>query len=471
MDGMKKGYFYSLDISMVVNDETKINAALDEFFNMLTDPNVSEDEFYMRWMSSGSNTGFFYKAMEGDSVWNFAHSPVEPFIENDNMTYELSVVITDTTTNESFTEKFVVRVMEYNGMTYIDFNYVNPPITGSNEYFDLLYALSMYYMDYSDPNLTNEELNSMYFNNMASQEYLTQRQLDLDNGVMIDLIDIALRGNDDPETTTVRAVISVTFQNADGTFSSARTTVEPVRVAKRIDAATPLLTILDPDDDDDGIPTADKLAALDKYMFEFNRQSIAAKDLCMMLVPTYRVEYCEMEKTLMLQDGYMIDDIEYYVDQDGNEFIRIRKRPDLLTQEWDALIDEHMVLFSRDENGNVLLDLIWDYNFSYEEELRKGYDAYLAKANNASLSTDEVCIDFDTSSDNYCPMIRQKILDNNATAVATEFYMMDGQYILVIQYEGTDVPLEPDMVVVSFRYDEVLMRSVLVINPYTQDPM
>ena len=463
-DGGFQSYFINIDVATPVLSIEEASDTLDSFLNDVLNPNMDEDEFYMMWMNSGMNTGIFIDAIYTDE-WELTRSELE-VIDPDLGIFEVEITSTNIRTLEVRVNRIEMAIVVWNDTTVIDmnmrFSWAPDPVYMKAEFRA---SVEMFYNDYQNPDITNDELNEMYFDWMAPEQILNKRTEDLDNGIVIYLIDISFNlAPDSIEEMKVHAIIDVTYENA-----AARTHVVPIRVTKRIDKATPLLMILDDDDDDDNIPYDEKMAFLESYLGEINRQSILAKDSCAMLVPAYRIDECVEEKTMMLQMGYHIDGIDYYVNEDGVEYIRIRKRPDLLTQEWDALLDDHLVQFHVGPNGEIKIDLIYDYNFSFEEAYRKGYDHYLAQANNRDLSPDEVCIDFTINSDNYCPMLVDKIRENNVTAVATEFYMDYDMYayILVVNYEGSDVQLEPDFFILEFEYDPNTMMSVLVFTPYT----
>ena len=139
----------------------------------------------------------------------------------------------------------------------------------------------------------------------------------------------------------------------------ARSTVTVI-IRKYIDKSTPLLTILDPDDDGDSIPTEDKLAVLDDFKNNLNDETVTMENFFAQLIikgtdeptcPLSSPVYCE--KT----DGYNVDSIEL-LEVNGLSYITISQSPELLTSELEDINVSYIAFFYYNEEENIMFELV-----------------------------------------------------------------------------------------------------------------
>jgi hypothetical protein len=210
-----------------------------------------------------------------------------------------------------------------------------------------------------DITYSNQEINDMWFDGMMDDDFFSDRLEMIEDGVQFTVEDFSGPTPDGVFMFRIRQT---------GDEQSRSSEIVPVKIRKRIDKATPLLIILDDDDDGDSIPTEDKRALLDNYIGAHNHMSMLSSGVCMQFFPDHRVDMCSMDRDKLVSDGLMIEAIDFRdPDDDGDTIgliIRIRQRPDTLTQEWDQLVDAH---FYYDNDGNLVVEFIKGANPIFDD--------------------------------------------------------------------------------------------------------
>jgi len=229
----------------------------------------------------------------------------------------------------------------------------------------------MYLDAYMDPTVTRDILET-YFEIIPSEEYFEIRDKFLSSGEKIEFIAIigpevcigtyAVIGPEVCIGTYVAVAVSTGIRDgavigADPIIARSAVTVI---IRKYIDKSTPLLTILDPDDDGDSIPTEDKLAVLDDFKNNLNDETVTMENFFAQLIikgtdeptcPLSSPVYCE--KT----DGYNVDSIEL-LEVNGLSYITISQSPELLTSELEDINVSYIAFFYYNEEENIMFELV-----------------------------------------------------------------------------------------------------------------
>ena len=106
--------------------------------------------------------------------------------------------------------------------------------------------------------------------------------------------------------------------------------------------------------------------------------------------------------------------------------VRIRKRPDLLTEEWQEIIDEYRVYFYYNDQDQVTFDLVPTAYFSYTEEIAREFQTFLDTVLVEDVSTDQVCQLLNQDMQVVCADLRNNLLGLSPSIVSTKEVYIDG---------------------------------------------
>lgn len=223
------------------------------------------------------------------------------------------------------------------------------------EYDEAIEFFEEFVSNYLDPTVSNEYLYEKFFLNMIDEDEFDGRLEELEKGFGIEIVS---------SSEAEDGWVSVTLRIFEGEMSE----TEEIKIkVNRIDMAL-YLEIEDGVDDDCDGPTDDECFVRDytqayefymKYFDDYSNPEITTEEFAAMYFDGHLDEDFKAMREDDLSKGVKTElvelywrddsffDIEYRY-QDGDDLIlrkrpgRIRQRPDLLTAEWDELIDEHL---------------------------------------------------------------------------------------------------------------------------------
>ena len=229
----------------------------------------------------------------------------------------------------------------------------------NNDVDDKEEAMKLYQMfldAYMDSTITRDMLKT-YFEILPSEEYFEMRDMHLTTGTQIVLVAmVGPRVIIGPDVTI--GTYGVIFDDGNGDEMNLH--YETVIIRKRIDQTTPLLSILDPDDDGDGILTEEKLAALDDFKNDLNDHFVEMEDF-FTLIPLDGIDGTTCPAASPYHCGkaadYNVDSIEL-LEVDGQSNVRIRVRPIDGKNELEEMTNTYFVFFYYNDKGNIAFELI-----------------------------------------------------------------------------------------------------------------
>ena len=231
-----------------------------------------------------------------------------------------------------------------------------------NDKEEALMLYQMYLDAYMDPTVSRDILKT-YFEVIPPKEFFDLRDKMLSSGDQIELV--AGIGPD----VCIGTYAQVISNECSGRYlfiydiingDEKHRHIEPVLIRKRIDQSTPLLSIVDPDDDGDGIPTEEKLDVLGVFMNNLNDDTHTMEDFFVQLMtrgtddttcPLSSPQHCSKA------EGYYVDSIDL-VEVNGFSFIQIRQTPDLLTSELEDIDVSYFIYFYYNDEGNLMFELV-----------------------------------------------------------------------------------------------------------------
>ncbi|QMS84723.1 hypothetical protein [Candidatus Xianfuyuplasma coldseepsis] len=204
--------------------------------------------------------------------------------------------------------------------------------------------LEAYFNDYSNPDIDNETFAMYYFNNMVDDMFADMRTQDLAEGAVYELL-------------------NVNFFD-DGTFEAefSRTAGTDYWIRKRpgrIRYETSAFVVEWGNPYDEFAMGLEAIDFLKAYFNDYGNPTISNQDFADMYLGGMLTEDFAVKRDMDLADGAVFAYQTVHFNEDGSFEVeytrtvgediilrkrpgRIRKRPDLLTAEWDALIDEHI---------------------------------------------------------------------------------------------------------------------------------
>ncbi|MGS0972235.1 MAG: hypothetical protein ACVCEJ_03185 [Candidatus Izemoplasmataceae bacterium] len=310
------------------------------------------------------------------------------------------------------------------------------------------------YLDvYNNEESTREELNAFFVEPPSDEFYLLREQY-LSAGNILVLVDVV--GPVEENTyIMVHDVVDV-ITSRGGSREAMK-----VRVIKEIDKASPKIMeaiFHDPDDDDDGILTADEVAIVEELKQALKDETMVLKDVCMTF-------FGKEEATCpMIEEDYQVEDIEYLQTNSGI-LLRIRKRPDLLSSDQIEIIDTYHAFFYRNEEGTLVLELVEAKYFMYEEEVQGAFDTLLAGTIDESRPIDEVCTEVTNDTQVVCAEMRRIYLGNDPVVLDAEMVIVDGlkQVRVMVEYNVGDERMT-NSYYVEFVLDENSLQQLLSIK-------
>jgi len=270
-----------------------------------------------------------------------------------------------------------------------------------------------FFTAYNDASVTREDL-SVFFGMDLTEEYMLMRQRFLSSGAEVVFVDLI--GPVDLNTY----ILVYDILTADG----ASRQDERMTVGHRIDKATPVLfTELihghDDDDDGDGILTAEEIEFVQAFEGALMDATRPLEEVCK--------EYLgNMDSCPVLEDGEQVEEVQL-IESGAGILFRIKKRPDLLTSEWDYITDTYHAYLYEDLDGRRVLDLVPTIDFSYEEEVSRQFQEFLDGLANEAMSIDEVCTFVSNQGQIYCADLREQLLNMHPMIVGSKTVYLDNQ--------------------------------------------
>ncbi len=294
---------------------------------------------------------------------------VSAIMNDDN---EFTVTLNMDKDGESMTQDIKVRVMKRIDQTTplllsIDTG-IDDDCNGTDECevemvtleeFETMFT--QFVVDYLDSSISDAALGDLYFADEFDTSFIENRLQDQEDGLLITYVSAIM--SDDNEF-----VVTLTLDK-DG---ESMTQDIKVRVMKRIDQTTPLLLAIDTGIDNDCNDTDDckldefvtgeeAVNFLEQYFLDYVDSSISNDDFNDLYFDGNAEDSFFERRTMDVNEGavYALRNIMFmedgsyvveYTKQVGEyitlttQYGRIRKRPDLLMQEWDSLIEEQMSL-------------------------------------------------------------------------------------------------------------------------------
>lgn len=169
----------------------------------------------------------------------------------------------------------------------------------------------MFLAAYNDKTISRDILKK-YFGVIPPESYFDMREKYLGSETKVALVDVV--------GPIGEGVYVVVYDIINGDESTRHH--EPIKIGKRIDQSTPLLSILDPDDDGDGIPTEEKASLLAMFKNDLNDDSMDVEEVCLTYTGGPVGESCCPVCRPPVGDRSMIDSIEL-MEMNGESFIEI----------------------------------------------------------------------------------------------------------------------------------------------------
>ena len=220
--------------------------------------------------------------------------------------------------------------------------------------------------------------------------------------------------------------------------------VVPVRIMKRIDQSTPLLFIIDDDDDGDGVPTDEEvMTKLSNFKEMANRHSIAYTVMCATSTPSDRVDACAQMVSSKIATGYQL-----------TSFMRLQHRPDLLVAEWENAVGEMVTDYYfffpyYNDMGEVIFELI-PYTLTEYDMLEIKLEVYVESLNNPLDKIADSCMYVDESSQDECIQLKTYLLqsknqvgdfylnydaDLETNVLSINIYTVNMEYVGTVEYD------------------------------------
>lgn len=419
-DGEMKTTYRFIDPD-VMNPDIDI-PYIEAYFRDYFDPEITDDEFYAMYEGPRGHAGGKKdkKRLSSSSVTINVYESGSKYL----------VEVTGETESERILWRLDVRVNRWESSIVMDFNdnidndcdgYCDSDVTNKEEH-EMLF--NWFIDDYFDKDITDEAFNMMYFNNMMEQDFFEIRIESLDNKNRYQIID---------QVGPTGGAVFIYLLNVEDEMDP-NGQIVPVKIMKRIDQSTPLLFVIDDDDDGDTVPTeAEVMSKLSDFETMANHLSIAYNVMCETFTPEHRVDACAQMVSSKIATGYQL-----------TSFIRLQQRPDLLLAEWENAVGETMTEYYfffpyYNDMGEVIFELI-PYTLTQLDMLEIDFETYVQSLNNPLDTIDDTCAYVDESSQDECVELKTYLLQSRNEIMDYNFY-----------------------------YDEDLQSYVVVLNVYTSD--
>lgn len=452
--GDKVMYEYAFVDPEIITDLDTAKHNIDSFFDVFTDLGEDRYRYSSMYYGSGMNLdtfvdpnvcpmdmfmveGVYESEMAGEFLVRAKFPPVPC---SDGRNYQLNI-----------------RVNRWESRTVIDINDIDNDCDGIcevDERTDMFMLYSMYLEDYMNKDITDTELISMYFDSPLPESFhdIRKEVQAVKNKSLYDVV-----GPID-EDTYIFLVLET-----EGDMTSI--VQDTIIIRKRIDKATPLLAFVDPDSDGDSVPYDEKVALNNELMMLLNDETKTDMEACKMVIAPHRIGKCSPIRQHLMDMGYEVYEIELFIDMDGNNFLRIKQRPDLLTQAWDALIDESLVYYYYDESGKLLIELVKVPDEISSVEAEDDWNEVVSAMNDSSIPIEEICPMLSTVSYDTCSSMRTRATATETMIVTTNFEMIEGVYHVTVQYRSGD-EMQGEVYMYTLRYvnDDAHNYSILEIT-------
>lgn len=230
---------------------------------------------------------------------------------------------------------------------------------------DIDEAIILYqmYLDvYNDP-LVSRDILKTYFETVPSEEYFDLRDSLISSGAQIELVaiigpDVCIGTYSVTKTDECTETFTFLYNIING--DEVKSHIEPVNIKKRIDKSTPLLSIVDDDDDGDGVPTEEKLVVLGILSNGLNVNSVTMEDYFANLINKGTDEStCPLSSPTHCSkaEGYEVDSIDF-IEEDGFSYIRISQSPEDETSDLEDINVTFIIFFYYNEEGMIMFELV-----------------------------------------------------------------------------------------------------------------
>jgi hypothetical protein len=391
-------------------DVPYIEAYFRDYFN----PDIDDDAFYAMYEGPRGHAGSKKdkKRLSSSSVTINVYEMESKYL----------VEVTGETESERILWRLEVRVNRWESSIVMDFNDNDgdcndacaSTVTSKEEHIMLF---NWFIDDYFNKDITDESFNSMYFNNMMEQNFFDVRKEVQEIKNRYQIIDQV--------GPTGGAVFIYLLDVGDEMDSNGQ--IVPVKITKRIDSSSPLLFILDDDDDGDSIPTDDEVMnRLSDFKELTNRQSVAYSAMCAAFTSDNRVDSCAQMISSKIATGYQLTNL-----------IRLQQRPDLLLAEWEnaigEMITEYYFFFPYyNDMGEVIFELI-PYLLTEYDRLEMSLEVYIESLNNPLETVNDTCKYVDESSQDECVELKSYLMQSrNYIESHYTYYNEDLQSYVVV---------------------------------------
>lgn len=421
-------YKYEFIEPEIITDLPTAKANIDSFFDIFTDIGENRMMYSNMYYGSGMNIDTFVNRESCDTDMFTVEQVYETEILGE---FVVRAKFPPVPCSDGRSYSLNIRVNRWESRVMLDINDIDNDCDGICEVddrTDLFMMYSLYLDDYMSKEVTDTMLEDTYF-----EETLPRSFFDIRKEVQ------------DKKNRSLHEVIGPVDENTyifvliETEGDMMRIVEDKIKITKRVDKATPLLSIVDPDSDDDSIPIDEKLALNNNLQALFNRVSIANYDACRLNVPVHRIDKCTPLRQSTIDMGYIVHKIELLIDMDGNNFLRIRRRPDLLTQEWDELIDTSLAYYYYDENNMLVVEMIHvPDGISDPIEYEDDWESVVMAINDTTIPQDEVCMKVSTSSYDTCSSMRARVTNTSSMIVTTSMEMIEGVQHFTVDYQTAD---------------------------------
>ena len=376
---------------------------IDSFFDVFTDLTVDDKEFDEMFHGAYSSSRFYQKRKFAEEAQAIMIEELEPglFKVEGVLTFKDGAV-------EHWTLE--VRVNRIELAIVGDFNDLDDDCDGIDDDCNLMMPrelaiqnLNFAFDSFFDIHYSNQELDDMFFDNMAPESFHDWRTEMVALGIALEVVDIF---------GPTKAGHYLVVYGSNGMRVG-----EPLKVgvSKPVDKATPLLSIVDPDDDNDSIPLEERLAFIHDYKERHNHMSALSTTMCATLVPEHRIYECTFQRDRSISMGLIIEDYVFFDLDNGLGLLRIRKRPDLLVSEWEYTIEDSLVFIYEDPRGAIVMEMIPEM-IRDVEMMTVDTEMLAMQLSDFTIPVDQVCMLLSNDSYDECVKIRTFMETNSLYA-------------------------------------------------------
>lgn len=308
--------------------------------------------------------------------------------------------------------------------------------------------------DYLDSSKTPEEINAMYFNGMVDPEFLENRVLDLENGLMITTMSIKY-SHDMPDSFFD---IDLDIKDGEEMYS---TTIR-IKV-NRIDMA--LYMTFEDQDDMGEVSYETAMMVLDTYKKGYDHYVSMSNSVCAVTVVEYQVDECTEQRETMIGNGYML--VDYMLEMVEYGYVVEFTFEDA---DMNQMKETKLVFFHEFEDTYLLEFMDVFMNDIDNSEIDDFFDNFTKDVGDTSVLTTNVCHLLTgggtDGEDNDCDGIVSMVRDDGYELAFGDIEDLGNDYMVEMIFTK-DVERLSELYYFSFYYDEasVLKASIHLLDP------